>query len=496
MTITASTPGLTTPLVAPAVLEDVSTVVSTVQRSVTPAPVRVPWALLAVDLLAATAVVVPVRLVTGAWPLPLVVAVPVLWLALVVSTGGYRDVPGARRVVRAASLARAAAVLGLAFWVTSAISPGLLGTSATTSRAGLALVLLLPLASMGSRRFLGSAATAGRTSRIVLAGDHQGVDDLLRELRRAAAQGRTTFEPVGVCLSADDDLPSTLGELQVWRGLEFVADAVLAHAAQAVVVVPGPELDHHALRRLNGRLQETGTGMFVSAGLRDVDAGRLELTTAGGIRALQVRPAPLRGPSRAVKDVADRVAAAVLLTLLAPLLAVLVVVIRLGSPGPAVFRQVRVGRHGEQFTLWKLRTMTIGAEDVVAELSDANEYDAEGVLFKIRHDPRLTRAGRVLRKFSLDELPQLVNVVRGEMSLVGPRPALPAEVRAYDEDVRRRLDVKPGMTGLWQVSGRSDLPWEETVRLDLSYVDNWSWSLDGSIMLRTVHAVVGHRGAY
>ena len=140
--------------------------------------------------------------------------------------------------------------------------------------------------------------------------------------------------------------------------------------------------------------------------------------------------------------------------------------------------------------------MTTGAEHAVLDLSAANEYDADGLLFKIRHDPRLTRAGRVLRKYSLDELPQLVNVVRGEMSLVGPRPALPVEVRAYDDDLLRRLLVKPGMTGLWQVSGRSDLPWEETVRLDLAYVDNWSWCLDGSIVARTIGAVVGHRGAY
>jgi exopolysaccharide biosynthesis polyprenyl glycosylphosphotransferase len=192
-----------------------------------------------------------------------------------------------------------------------------------------------------------------------------------------------------------------------------------------------------------------------------------------------------------LKGVFDRALTVVALALLAVPMAVIAVVVRLTSPGPALFRQTRVGRGGREFTLWKFRTMVVGAESMPM---DANDVD--GLLFKLRRDPRVTPVGRVLRRWSLDELPQLWNVLRGQMSLVGPRPPVPAEVARYGDDVRRRLLVKPGLTGLWQVSGRSDLPWEECVRLDLRYVENWSVSLDLVILARTLFAVVRGRGAY
>lgn len=201
-------------------------------------------------------------------------------------------------------------------------------------------------------------------------------------------------------------------------------------------------------------------------------------------------------PGRVVKDAVDRVCAAVLLIVLAPLIAALFAIVRLDSPGSALFRQTRVGRGGRTFTMLKLRTMHAGAECDVDLLASANECEPASLLFKIRRDPRLTPIGAVLRRYSLDELPQLVNVLRGEMSLVGPRPALPSEARFYTEAQRRRLDVMPGMTGLWQVSGRSDLSWDEAVRLDLAYVDNWSWRMDLAIIARTFGAVIRHRGAY
>jgi lipopolysaccharide/colanic/teichoic acid biosynthesis glycosyltransferase len=169
--------------------------------------------------------------------------------------------------------------------------------------------------------------------------------------------------------------------------------------------------------------------------------------------------------------------------------------VRLTSAGPALFRQTRVGRDGNEFTLLKFRTMVANAHEMRGELSHLNLCDS-GPLFKIAQDPRVTRVGAWLRRTSLDELPQLLNVVRGQMALVGPRPPLPTEVARYTDDIRRRLLVKPGLTGLWQVSGRSDLSWEESVRLDLRYVENWSLSLDASILLRTWSAVVKGRGAY
>ncbi len=209
---------------------------------------------------------------------------------------------------------------------------------------------------------------------------------------------------------------------------------------------------------------------------------------------LHVTSPVLHGPRRLLKDVVERSLALVVLVAALPLLAFLCLVIRRESPGPALFRQERIGRDNAPFTMFKLRSMWVGAED---ERSGLAAYDeGNGVLFKIQLDPRVTPLGQWLRRYSLDELPQLWNVVRGDMSLVGPRPALPCEVARYDIDPQRRLVVKPGVTGLWQVSGRSDLSWDESVRLDLRYVDNWSLRLDLSILARTLQAVVGHRGAY
>jgi lipopolysaccharide/colanic/teichoic acid biosynthesis glycosyltransferase len=195
-----------------------------------------------------------------------------------------------------------------------------------------------------------------------------------------------------------------------------------------------------------------------------------------------------------VKECWERPAALIALLALAPLLVALVVAIRLDSRGPAVFRQTRVGRGDRHFTMYKFRTMAIDADARRDQLAGQNQ--ADGPLFKIHEDPRITRLGRSLRRYSVDELPQLLNVVLGHMSLVGPRPPLPDEVSAYEPHVRRRLSVKPGLTGLWQVSGRSNLSWEEGVRLDLAYVDNWTLAQDLQILRRTAAAVIRHLGAY
>ncbi|MDV3206279.1 MAG: exopolysaccharide biosynthesis polyprenyl glycosylphosphotransferase, partial [Rhodococcus ruber] len=201
------------------------------------------------------------------------------------------------------------------------------------------------------------------------------------------------------------------------------------------------------------------------------------------------------GPAWVVKNIFDRVAALAIVALLAPLLLAIALAIRVTSAGPVLFRQTRVGRDGRTFTMFKFRSMVVDAEDRLAELADRS--DGNGILFKMREDPRVTRVGRVIRRYSLDELPQLFNVVTGDMSLVGPRPPLECEVACYGEDgARRRLFVKPGLTGLWQVSGRSNLSWEESVRADLRYVENWTFALDLSILRRTLRAVLHSDGAY
>jgi lipopolysaccharide/colanic/teichoic acid biosynthesis glycosyltransferase len=209
---------------------------------------------------------------------------------------------------------------------------------------------------------------------------------------------------------------------------------------------------------------------------------------------LHVEHAELNGSRRLLKGLFDRVLAALALLVAGPVILGLAVAVRWTTRGPAFFRQIRVGKDGREFLLYKLRTMYADAEDRQEELNGSNETG--GVLFKIRHDPRVTPLGRTLRRYSLDELPQLLNVLLGQMSLVGPRPPLPCEVAQYPEDVRRRLVVKPGLTGLWQVSGRSDLSWEDSVRLDLRYVENWSLTFDLVILLRTFTALVRTSGAY
>jgi exopolysaccharide biosynthesis polyprenyl glycosylphosphotransferase len=209
---------------------------------------------------------------------------------------------------------------------------------------------------------------------------------------------------------------------------------------------------------------------------------------------LHVDHPQLTGIRLVIKDLFDRCAAAAALVMLAPVMALLAISIRLHDGGPALFTQVRIGKDGREFLIYKFRTMVVDAEARLAEIREKNEFD--GVLFKIRQDPRVTAAGARLRKWSLDELPQLFNILRGEMSLVGPRPALPEEAAKYADHVRRRLVVKPGLTGMWQVSGRSNLSWEETVRLDLRYVENWSFVLDLQILWKTFSVIFRRAGAY
>ncbi len=226
------------------------------------------------------------------------------------------------------------------------------------------------------------------------------------------------------------------------------------------------------------------------------DVGTLErsgTTAPAVIDDADVCSARVHGASRWVKGTVDAVGAAILLVLVSPLLLALMVGVWIDSPGSAIFRQVRVGKDGRLFEVLKLRTMVRDAEELKVGLLAVNEYD--GVLFKMKHDPRVTRFGALLRRSSLDELPQLVNVLRGEMSLVGPRPSLPDEVAAMDADALRRFTVRPGMTGLWQVSGRSNLGWDQAKALDTYYADNWTVAGDLSILLRTAKAVVTADGA-
>jgi exopolysaccharide biosynthesis polyprenyl glycosylphosphotransferase len=324
--------------------------------------------------------------------------------------------------------------------------------------------------------------------RVVVVGHELAVVAINRQLRRERYHG---LRVVGCCLPPDSDgrVP-----LPVYGTFADVGTAVDQARADTVIVLSCPELDGATLRRLAWRLERDEVDLIVASSLIDVAGGRTTIRPVDGLPMLHVEHPNLSGGSRLLKAVVDRLGAAVLLLFGAPLLVAVACAVGRGTPGPVLFRQVRVGKNGREFIMYKFRTMYLDAEARLAEVRHLNEYD--DVLFKVRDDPRVTPVGRLLRRFSLDELPQLANVLLGQMSLVGPRPPLPEEVAVYPLDARRRLAVRPGLTGLWQVSGRSDLPWEEAVKLDLRYVENWSFSLDLVILLRTLVAVCRASGAY
>jgi exopolysaccharide biosynthesis polyprenyl glycosylphosphotransferase len=354
------------------------------------------------------------------------------------------------------------------------------------------LTVLTLVERYAARRSLHRQRLLGRCSkRVVVVGRGGAVLDLVDRLRRTSHVG---LDVVAVCVTPDDrprvaraiDLPV--------GGLDDVLATAAELGADTIAVTSASETAASYLRKLSWQLEGTGMELLVAPGLVEVAGPRLHIRPFDGLPLLSVEQPRFEGWRRVVKGALDRSVALAALVLLAPALGLIALAVRLSGPGPVLYRQQRVGLGGQHFTMLKFRSMVPGADQQVAGLSDGN--DADGLLFKMRQDPRVTPVGRWLRRLSLDELPQLVNVLTGEMSLVGPRPPLPVEVARYDTSVSRRLLVKPGLTGLWQISGRSDLPWEEAVRLDLRYVENWSLALDIQILWKTARAVVTASGAY
>lgn len=273
-----------------------------------------------------------------------------------------------------------------------------------------------------------------------------------------------------------------------------IVRALEACGADAVAVSAGVQLHPQTLRHLGWELAARNIGLIMAPALTDIAGPRIHTQQVAGLPLIHVTTPTLEGGQRVAKRLFDLAAAGFLLLLASPAMILVAALIKLDSTGPVLFRQERVGMEGNHFYMFKFRSMQVDAEARLAELVRMNE--GSGPLFKMKNDPRITRIGGFLRRFSVDELPQLLNVLSGSMSLVGPRPPLPREVEAYESDVRRRLLVKPGLTGLWQVSGRSNLSWQDSVRLDLYYVENWSLAGDLVIILRTVRAVFRTTGAY
>ncbi|MBO3750776.1 sugar transferase [Streptosporangiaceae bacterium NEAU-GS5] len=408
---------------------------------------------------------------------------PALWVAVVGLNRAYEP----RMIGEGSEEFRRIAWSG--FTLTAAVAMAAYVTHTDIARGY--VVLALPLMTAltlfgryGLRRRLHARRSRGECMRrVVVVGHPEAVEDLARLFGRERHHG---MEVVAACLpeAAEIGVP-VLGDFT------DVPLVVAQTGADTVAVLACPELDGTALRRLAWRLERSKTDLVVAPALMEVAGPRTTIRPIAGLPLLHVEHPELAGARQLIKNLFDRVVAGAALILLAPLLAVIALAVRTTTPGPALFRQTRVGRDGAEFTILKFRTMGADAERRRVHL--VSEVDG---LFKIRADPRVTRLGAWLRRCSLDELPQLVNVVKGQMSLVGPRPPLPAEVAAYRDDVRRRLVVRPGMTGLWQVSGRSDLSWEESVRLDLRYVENWSLMLDLQILWKTWSAVARGAGAY
>ncbi|WP_158889747.1 sugar transferase [Amycolatopsis anabasis] len=340
------------------------------------------------------------------------------------------------------------------------------------------------------RRLLHRARRHGRCLLpVMVAGSPETARDLIRRTR---AESHVGWRVAAVCTVTGSG--GDVDGVPVVGRLDQVADHVRRGGYRVVAITADHYWSPRRLQQLAWDLEGTQAEMVVAPVLMEVAGPRLNVSGVLGMPLLRVAAPAFTGGRRLVKEVVDRVASALLLTLLSPLLLLIAASIKLGDRGPVIYRQRRVGRDGNTFTMFKFRTMVRNADAVRETLLSDNE--AAGPLFKLRKDPRVTRIGSVLRRYSLDELPQLFNVLTGRMSLVGPRPPLPEETETYERDARRRLLVKPGLTGLWQVSGRSDLTWAESIRLDLRYVEDWSLALDLVILWKTVRAVLLGEGAY
>lgn len=393
-------------------------------------------------------------------------------------------------------------VITSSFWLFGLVAIVSYALQLETARGYVGLALPAGLASLFIARFLVrrilhlERKKGESSSTVLIIGGLHSAEHLVRSLR---AQPMAGYRPLAVylpgapsstVLTTFPDIP-TVGHEPTLESLI----AVIKHIGpDAVALSSGVPLPPRTIRELGWALSELNVRMIMAPALTDVAGPRIHTQPISGLPLIHVSTPNLRGWKRLTKRFFDLVAASALIVLLLPALALLAALIYLDTPGPVLFRQNRVGAAGEIFSMIKFRSMAVNAESQLATLRSLDE--GNGVMFKMKADPRVTRVGKFIRRFSLDELPQLFNVLEGSMSLVGPRPPLPSEVEEYETYMKRRLLVRPGLTGLWQVSGRSLLSWEDTVRLDLYYVENWSLSGDIAILLKTLKAVVSRHGAY
>lgn len=345
------------------------------------------------------------------------------------------------------------------------------------------------------RRWLVRQREVGRcTARTLIVGSRDDVEYAIHALGPGSRLG---YEVVGAVLTdGDGEDGVTVGgrRIQAVHGHNLAARTAAAVHADTIIIASLAAGDPGYIKRLAWELEGTAADLVLCSRVADVAGPRMSLRPVEGLPLIHVRIPTFDGGSYLIKRAMDVIVSTIALALFAPIAAIIAIAIKLDDGGPVLFVQERVGRDGRTFRMKKFRSMSVGAEKLLAELAAENE--GSGPLFKLKEDPRVTRVGAFLRRYSLDELPQFWNSLVGDMSVVGPRPPLPSEVDTYDGTVSRRLYIKPGITGPWQVGGRSDLTWEESVRIDLRYVENWSVMTDLQLIWRTARAMVKPDGAY
>jgi exopolysaccharide biosynthesis polyprenyl glycosylphosphotransferase len=423
---------------------------------------------------------------------PVALAIALAWPGVLAAVGLYRSVVVGTGADEMSRIVEA----GFTLFAALAVMHLLLETTLSGRLIAIAVTLLVVL----------TVAVHFVTSRVVLEArlDNRwrhrtvvyGAGTEVAALERQFARPALGVEVVGTCVAEPGPAPTEMTAADLDRRAdgalgETVIEAMASSGADMLTIAGGTSPAE--VRALAWALEGTGAELMIAPAVPDLAQQRVVVEPVGGVVLLRVDECRQRRGRLLVKSLIDRTLAALLLVLLAPVFAVVAIAVKRSGPGPVLFRQERVGQHGRTFQFLKFRTMVAGAHAQQEDLAEQNESD--GLLFKVHDDPRVTDTGRYLRRTSLDELPQLWNVVRGDMSLVGPRP-LPVDAEEFEGDARRRLRVRPGITGLWQVSGRSDLPWEETVALDMHYVDHWSLGLDLMIMARTPVAILRGSGAY
>lgn len=435
----------------------------------------------------------------GGWGLPATfvsIALIVCWLLALRATQSLdRRIVGSgpqeySRVITAClSLFGVLAMLDLVFRLN--IARGFLLVALPAGTLGLLLTRW-----MWRKDLIRQRAKSQNLERVLVVGAVSPSKPLVERLLKSPTLG---YDVVGVCLppsrrGTPEELRVAEQMIPVFGDFDDVRDAVLHTGATTVAVTSAEALGHQAMQDLSWDLEGIHVEMLVAPGVTDVAGPRMMVRPVAGLPLLHIDKPRYEGANKFRKGFLDRFGASFALLLAAPVMLCVALAVKLDSRGPIFYKATRVGLNNEPFSMWKFRSMVQDADQKKANLAHLDQ--GAGVLFKMRDDPRVTRVGKFIRRYSLDELPQLFNVLGGSMSLVGPRPPLPDEVEKYDGRVSRRMLVKPGVTGLWQVSGRSDLTWEESVRLDLSYVENWSMMQDIVILWRTAQAVMAKEGAY